>query len=244
MTEEQIKLVEPILDSLENEDLKELCINILNNFPDYIWEVPASSSGKYHPATDLGEGGLMRHQICVARMCNYILELEQYRKRFDSRKRDCMRIACLIHDGRKSGLTNSGQTVHEHPIIMGDVVWEMRADFPELIDELDMIRNCIYSHMGQWTTSKRSNLVLPEPVTEMQELVHLSDYIASRKDIEMQFDNWEKPPLPDINEYVLDFGKYKGNKLIDVAKADTGYIAWLKENYGREPVRSLLKLLG
>ena len=67
MTEDRYKLVERIVDSIENEDLKELCVAILEDMPDYIWYVPGSSSGKYHPSTDLGEGGLMRHQIAVAR---------------------------------------------------------------------------------------------------------------------------------------------------------------------------------
>lgn len=243
MTQEQYKLVEPILDTFENEDLKELCIAILNDFPEYIWEVPGSSSGKYHPAQDLGEGGLMRHQICVARICNYILQLEQYQNRIDSRQRDCMRIAAIAHDGRKSGLENGGHTVHEHPILAGDAVWELREQFTELEDELDTIRNLIYSHSGQWTTSKRSELELPKPVTEIQELVHLSDYIASRKDIEMLFDDWKKPEPPDINEYRLNFGKHNGMTLPEIQQANPGYIDWLKENYGKEPVRSLLKLL-
>lgn len=243
MDMQQEDLVRPIIDSIENSDLQELCVSILNDFPDYIWEVPASSSGKFHPIQDLGEGGLIRHQICVARICNYILNLEQYRRRIASRQRDCMRIACLCHDGRKSGLENSGHTVHEHPILMGDVVISKKDEFPELIDELEIIRDCIYSHSGQWTTSKYSDVILPEPITEMQELVHLSDYIASRKDIEMQFDNWEKPPLPNLEEYTLTFGKYKGRKLTEVNELDTGYIDWLKENYGKEPVRSLLKKL-
>lgn len=243
MTEKQFKLIEPILDTIENEDLKELCIVILNDFPEYIWEVPGSSSGLYHPVQDLGEGGLMRHQICVARICNYILQLDQYRNRINSRQRDCMRIAALCHDGRKSGLDNSGHTVHEHPVLMGDEVWKFVTDYPEFKDELDIISACIYTHSGQWTTSKRSELVLPEPITEAQELVHLSDYIASRKDIEMLFDNWEKPPLPKIDEYVLTFGKHKGSTLIEINKSDPGYVGWLKENYGKEPVRSLLKQL-
>ena len=243
MNYEQSKLVEPILDSIENEDLKDLCIEIINQFPEYIWEIPASSSGKYHPATDLGEGGLMRHQICATRICNYILELEQYQNRIESRTRDCMRIACLCHDGRKSGLENSGHTVHEHPILMGETVTAMVNKFPDLETELRVIAECIFSHSGQWTTSSRSSVVLPKPHLEFQELVHLSDYLASRKDIEMQFDNWEKPELPDINEYVLNFGKHNGKKLIDVAASDGSYIDWLKENYGKEPLRSLLQKL-
>lgn len=243
MTQEQYKLVEPILDSFENEDLRELCVAVLEDFPEYIWEVPASSSGKYHPSTDLGEGGLMRHQICVARVCNYILQLEQYQNRIDSRQRDCMRIAAIAHDGRKSGLENGGHTVHEHPILAGDAVYALRDRFPELEEELSVIRELIYSHSGQWIDSKRSELILPKPSTEMQELVHLSDYIASRKDIEMLFDDWKKPELPDINEYRLNFGKHNGMTLPEIKEVNPGYIEWLKENYGREPVRSLLKQL-
>ena len=243
MTQEQYKLVEPILDSFENEDLRELCLAVLEDFPEYIWEVPASSSGKYHPSTDLGEGGLMRHQICVARICNYILQLEQYQNRIDSRQRDCMRIAALAHDGRKSGMENGGHTVHEHPILAGDAVYALRERFSEFEEELSMIRELIYSHSGQWVDSKKSELVLPKPSTEMQELIHLSDYIASRKDIEMLFDDWKKPEPPNINEYRLNFGKHNGMTLPEIKESNPGYIEWLKENYGREPVRSLLKQL-
>lgn len=243
MTQEQYKLIEPILDTFENENLRELCIAVLSDLPEYIWEVPGSSSGKYHPATDLGEGGLMRHQVCVARICNYILQLEQYQNRIDSRQRDCMRIAAIAHDGRKSGLENSGHTVHEHPVLAGDAVWNLRNKFPELEDELILIRDLIYTHSGQWTTSERSELILPKPETEMQELIHLSDYIASRRDIEMLFDDWKKPELPDINEYKLNFGKHNGMTLLEIKEVNPGYIDWLKENYGREPVRSLVKLL-
>ena len=243
MTQEQYKLVEPILDSFENEDLRELCLAVLKDFPEYIWEVPASSSGKYHPSTDLGEGGLIRHQVCVARICNYILQLEQYQNRIDSRQRDCMRIAALAHDGRKSGLENGGHTVHEHPILAGDAVYALKERFSEFEEELSMIRGLIYSHSGQWVDSKKSELVLPKPCTEMQELIHLSDYIASRKDIEMLFDNWKKPELPDINEYRLTFGKHNGMTLPEIKEVNPGYVEWLKENYGREPIRSLLKQL-
>ena len=243
MTEDRYKLVERIVDSIENEDLKELCIAILDDMPDYIWHVPGSSSGKYHPSTDLGEGGLIRHQIAVARFCNWKLELEQNQNKFDSRQRDCLRIACLCHDGRKSGEEDSGHTVHEHPRLMFEAVKRLEKKFPQLVDEIDMIANCIDTHMGQWNTNKKSEVVLLKPITLVQEFVHECDYLASRKDIELQFDNWEKPELPPLDTYVLTFGKYRDRKLIDIASEDQGYIDWLKENYGREPVRSLLKQL-
>lgn len=243
MTQEQYKLIEPILDTIENEDLRELCIAVLEDFPEYIWEVAGSSSGKYHPVQDLGQGGLMRHQICVARMCNYKLELEQNQNKYNSRQRDCLRIACLVHDGRKSGDADAGHTVHDHPCLMSLAIESMKERFPLLVDEICDIAECVISHMGQWNTSKKSDLILPKPETMMQEFVHECDYLASRKDIEMLFDDWKKPELPDINEYKLNFGKHNGMTLPEIKEADSGYIEWLKENYGREPIRSLLKQL-
>lgn len=42
--------------------------------------------------------------------------------------------------------------------------------------------------MGQWNTSKRSNIELPKPEFAEQILVHLFDYLASRKFIEINFE--------------------------------------------------------
>ena len=103
MTDERMKLVEPVLDMIENEDIKEFAIVLLDNLPEYIWAVPASSTGKYHPAYSLGDGGLMRHQIAVVRFLNFFFELEQYNSKLTSREMDLMRVAGLVHDGMKSG---------------------------------------------------------------------------------------------------------------------------------------------
>lgn len=187
MTNEQYKLVKPILDTFETKELKELCIAILNDFPEYIWHIPASSSGKYHPVSDLGEGGLMRHQIKVAKICNWRLGLKHYQKFCNEKERDCMRIACLCHDGRKSGETDSGHTLHEHPLLMGKAVLEMKNTFPNLEEEIEDIANLILRHMGEWTTSKYSDVVLFEPVFDREMFVHECDFLASRKEVEIDW---------------------------------------------------------
>ncbi len=103
MTDERLKFVQPVLDTFENEDIKEFAIVLLDDMPEYIWHVGASSTGKYHPAYSLGEAGLMRHQIAVVRFLNFFLELEQYGSKLTSRERDLIRLAGFVHDGRKSG---------------------------------------------------------------------------------------------------------------------------------------------
>lgn len=249
MTEQQNNMVAPILLTIVNDDIREFAKVLVEGLPNYIWEVGASSTGKYHPAYSLGLGGLMRHQIAVVRFLNYFFELEQYNTKFTSREMDLMRVAGLIHDGRKSGeqsdYERSKFTKFDHPIQMANIIRSYDGQYLNH-NEIEFIANCIASHMGQWNVDRKSGEVLDKPTSDYQHFVHLADYLASRKDLTMAFDNIEqtKVSLPNINEYVIPFGKkHKGDKLIDVAKTDPGYIAWCKENITSEPMASLLKML-
>ena len=47
----------------------------------------------------------------------------------------------------------------------------------------------IESHMGEWNTNSYSNVVLPLPITKHQKFVHMCDYLASRKFINVKFEN-------------------------------------------------------
>ena len=49
------------LDKFENKNVRTSTETILEMIPDYFYEIPASSTGKYHPDFSLGEGGLVRH---------------------------------------------------------------------------------------------------------------------------------------------------------------------------------------
>ena len=68
MTPERLNIVQSVLNTFENDDIKDFAIVLLDNLPEYIWHVGASSTGKYHPAYSLGEGGLMRHQVAVVKL--------------------------------------------------------------------------------------------------------------------------------------------------------------------------------
>lgn len=41
---------------------------------------------------------------------------------------------------------------------------------------------------GQWNTARYSKVELPKPKNKYQKFVHLCDYLASRKFLEMNFD--------------------------------------------------------
>ena len=246
MTEQQKKLVEPILSTIKNDDIREFAEVLLDGLPDYMWHVGASSTGKYHPAYSLGEGGLMRHQIAVVRFLNFFFELEQYNTKFSDRDMDLMRVAGLIHDGRKSGeqadYERSKYTKFDHPIQMANVVRSYDGKYLTH-NAIEFVAMCVESHMGQWSTDKKSSVVLPKPINICQEFIHLADYLASRKDLTMVFDASEqhKTQAFDINEYIVDFGKYKGIKLVDLYKKDKGYCMWLKENSYKKEVVAMIK---
>lgn len=248
MTEQQNNMVDPILSTIVNNDIREFAQALVETLPAYIWEVGASSTGKYHPAYSLGVGGLMRHQIAVVRFLNYFFELEQYNTKFTSREMDLMRVAGLVHDGRKSGEQNdyarSKFTKFDHPIQMANVIRSYEGKYLNR-DELEFIAHCIESHMGQWNTDRKSSIVLQKPMDDYQHFVHLADYLASRKDLTMAFDSVEtpKPVAVNVDEYVINFGRHKGSKLVDVFNTDRSYCMWLKENSYQKEIVEMIKQL-
>ena len=246
MTEQQNNMIAPIITTIVNEDIREFAKILVEGLPNYIWEVGASSTGKYHPAYSLGVGGLMRHQIAIVRFLNYFFELEQYNTKFTSREMDLMRVAGLVHDGRKSGeqtdYERSKFTKFDHPLQMANVIRSYEGQYLNH-NELEFIAHCIESHMGQWCTDRKSSIVLPKPMDEAQYFVHLADYLASRKDLTMAFDNIEQPKveIPDINEYKLTFGRHNGKTIPEIAMADRGWLVWASENLSKEPVLTMIK---
>lgn len=245
MRNEKAKIFDVLLASFENEDIKNFAVECIETIPDYFWDVGASSTGKYHPQYALGDLGLARHTCALVRILNHIMNVRCFGERFSSRERDLMRVAGIMHDSRKSGddkdYAKSKYTKFNHPILAADEVRSLIGFISE--DELEIIATTIESHMGEWNTDRKSSVILPMPTNKYQKMLHLADYLASRKDIEILFDEYVAPETPDIKDYVLSFGKHKGEKLIDVAESDPSYIEWAKENMNKEPVRSLLKKL-
>ena len=248
MTEERLKFVQPILETFENEDIKEFAIVLLDNLPEYIWHVGASSTGKYHPAYSLGEAGLMRHQIAVVRFLNFFLELEQYGSKLTSRERDLIRLSGLVHDGRKSGSQDdyerSKYTKFNHPILMADVVSSFDGKYLTS-EEIELVSDVISRHMGQWNVDKKSDIELPKPNSKFARMVHVADYLASRKCLTMDFSDYtmvQEPTKFDEN-YTLNFGKHNGERLIDVYNSDPGYLLWCEENLSKPDLQKMIKAL-
>ena len=241
-----------LLDKFETEEMRLYCEDMIEFIPDYIFTMPSSTTGKFHNATQCQPHGQIYHIIMFGAIMNYLLALKCNQEKFKSPiQRDAMRCVPIFHDAIKCGWDGSQYTVHEHPMLAGQWVRETHVehDIDDTIKE--RIARMAERHSGEWTTNKRSTIVLPEPENEMEILVHECDILSSRSDIDMQPSEYlrsvlgeEPEDLPSLDNYVIPFGKkHKGELLIQVAKDDPEYIAWCKENITSMPMRQLLTLL-
>lgn len=238
-----------IIDTIENEDMKKFASACLETIPPYFFDVGASSTGKYHPTYALGDLGLARHTCALVRFLNHTFAIECMNK-FTDRERDILRIAGMMHDSRKSGsqndYENSKYTKFDHPLLAAEVIRSLKKHniIPE--EEVELIAETIETHMGAFNTDKRSDTVLPKPTTKLQKMLHWADYLASRKDIEVKFDNNTDAAgaKPNPDSWTFPFGKYRDWTFNEVLGADISYLRWLRDKADmdiREPLATFLK---
>lgn len=248
--EEKINIFSLMWKDFETEEFlsyfKDMCAEI----PDYIFTMPSSTSGKYHNKTQCMTHGQIYHVYMFSSILNHLLNLAWNKKRFNTPEiRDCMRCIPVFHDALKCG--DEGKfTVHEHPLLAHDWVLNTTVEHDIDIAYKSIIANMCYAHSGEWTTNKRSDIILREPQSDMEFFIHECDILSSRSDIDMIIpDELRKilgdsnivKELPDIATYKLTFGKYSGKTLLEIKNENPGYISWAKEYITSEPVASLLK---
>ena len=185
--EEQFKTE---LNYIKNTRIKNSLITMINKLPKYFFEVPASSTGKYHPEFSLGDGGLLRHTKAAVRIA-YELFNDESLNNFTNDEKDLIIFSLTLHDGLKSGKTKSEYTLFEHPILMSNYIKENKDDLELTSDEIEFVCRCIETHMGPWTKNYKGEEVLTPPKDKYQRFVHMCDYLASRKFLEVSFNDNE-----------------------------------------------------
>lgn len=160
-------LFERELGLVRDPSLRRFAQACLEAAPAYFWRVSASTSGKHHLPFARGPGGLVRHTKAAVRV---FLDLAEA---YPCEGRDACVVALLIHDTLKCGLPPVAEpkTVAEHPLLPERHYAGLRGTIPEPLWEA--VFGCVRSHMGRWGPVR--------PKTRDQVLVHLADYVASRK---------------------------------------------------------------
>ncbi len=172
-----------IKDDKKRKDIKFL----VDKLPLYFFEIPASSTGKYHPLFASSSSGLVKHTKVATRIAKELLDNSGLNNFNDSEK-DIIIMAIILHDGCKCGIEKEMYTRVDHPLIVCDLIKRYRSELSLNDDEFDLLIRVISSHMGIWNKDYNGNCVLPVPKDKYQRFVHLCDYLSSKKFIDVKFD--------------------------------------------------------
>lgn len=186
--QQKIQAFESELKFIVNPQIRLFAEKAIESLPNYFFEVPASSTGKYHPSYSLGVGGLLRHTKAAVRIAIELSRIDWWH--FTSDEMDLNIVSLIMHDGWKSGIVKQEFSVADHPNVAVFALKENK-ELQELlpVEEFQFVLDNIKSHMGQWNVDwKTKQEILDKPVTKYQKFVHLCDYLASRKCLEMNFE--------------------------------------------------------
>ena len=248
--EQKQNIFKPMSEYFETEQMKEYFLDMVAEIPDYIYSMPSSTSGKYHNKTQCEDYGQIYHIYMFSEILNYRLNLKGNKEKYsDPIARDCMRCVPAFHDAIKCGLNGSRFTVHDHPMLAHDWVLNTAVEHDIEGKYKELIADMCAAHSGEWTSSKRSKVVLPEPKNEMELFIHECDILSSRNNIDMIISDELKELLetnvpiawevgtPD--KYEMPFGKWKGTKLTEIPK---DYLRWLANQELKEPLKTLIPM--
>ena len=181
--EEKEKVFALELERIHNSSIREFTRLCIVSAPSYFFvDCPASSSGKYHPISELGSDGTIVHTRKV-----FTLAYELSRGLSCEDNRDAILSACLIHDLLKQGLTKSGHTTKNHPDLAAKLVEEVHTATKIIPDGVkDIIKNSVGYHYGPWSQDPWKKPLKDYAPEEL--CVYLSDYVSSKRFIEVDFE--------------------------------------------------------
>lgn len=177
------------LNYIKDKRVLESCKFIINLLPDYFFEIPASSTGKYHPEFASSKNGLVKHTKVAVRIAYELFMIENISNKYTDIEKDLIIMALLIHDGLKSGLVKENYTRFDHPLLIANLVEDNKGYLSLTDDEINKLTRMLKCHMGGWNTNNYSDVVLPKPSSKLESFVHMCDFLASRKIINVKFND-------------------------------------------------------
>ena len=162
------KVFETELNLITNNEIRELIVDILRFAPRYFWQVPSSTSAKYHPPDENKVGGKLLHTKRAVYIAYQLARMHDLSKL----ETDLLIGAMIIHDICSQGSANipSQRTEPDHPLLVRKITTDL-----EQRPYYDDVMSIVETHMGRWGP-------IP-PKSELQNLAHISDYISSRKEV-------------------------------------------------------------
>ena len=132
--------------------------NQLNSLFPNIWELPTSSTGKYHQKKD------GRVPSCAEHVYEMLYAATKMLRAFNINKKtsdcDMVLLAVVWHDAFKYGKFGSAKhTDKKHDTIMGDVIAENESILKEIFsdEQVKILELMVRFHSGKWSTNNNNN---------------------------------------------------------------------------------------
>lgn len=186
------------ISKITDQKLQQFTKWLFDKLPDYWFNKPASSTGKYHPAFAQGDGGLARHTLAMCKIWEILWRGFPSEWECDGKGGkvyfDCGIVACIFHDALKYGkeetFPNGFQyTTKGHEADAAEWIcrkydeWQNEQIdtapagalcFDEQNMKLATISSAIRYHMGPWSIDGA-------PRTYFEQMIFIADYMASSK---------------------------------------------------------------
>lgn len=176
----------PVVDQIDDYDIRTATIDLTSRAPAYFWAVPASTSDHHHPACRQAHG-LWAHTLMGTTALLHLADSYVGQGRLEPAGVDYALAASVLHDQRKNGPHGSRPpSASDHDLRMARVIDEESA-LPSVVAE------AVASHMGPWYDG-------PEPETPVERLVHDADMMASTPKATLQLPS----PVPEELANSLD----------------------------------------
>lgn len=171
------------LNLIQNLAIREWTKKTLENAPEYFWKAQASSTGKYHPACTIKEGGLITH----VKRAVYIVDRLSTGWGLNEIQRDIVISATILHDIAKVGNPTVAKTTYDdylnHPLNAEKYFAKVEKE----TNVVNVINQCIKNHMGLWTPDSIKKAI--EDYSLLELIVYTADYLATTKDLVTPRDN-------------------------------------------------------
>jgi hypothetical protein len=179
--EEKVNYFKDELERIFDTRVREFTKLCLIQAPDYIFEDCPSSSGKFHPIDELCPDGTLIHMKKIFTLAYELV------KAFDCEdNRDLVLAACLIHDLRKKGKSDSGYTKSDHPNQAAELVTEVQEATQLLTDyQFNIVKNCVGYHYGPWGLNPWFKDMSEYTKEELS--LFISDYVVSKRFIRTDY---------------------------------------------------------
>lgn len=134
------------VNKIRDSSIKRFTIEAFDAASEKFWRVAASSSGKFHPPEDNGDGGLVRHLV----KASYIAEQFGRKAMFSEYEIDIARASTILHDICKDGNPWGENTDYRHGIIGAEYLSHFKL---EDNNAKELIMNGVRYHMSPWNTA-------------------------------------------------------------------------------------------